>query len=93
MALDEALKDTPARWWETHKKTITGWAQCQCLMTVHFSNAKEYHAGRYDGRNDPSGHLMESQTLWALRPKDEWVHVFIHTMDEMPRSWYVSVEQ
>ena len=61
-------------------------------MTVHLGNAEGYHARRYDGRNGPSGHLMECQTLWALRPKDEWVHVFIHTMDEMPRSWHVSMK-
>ena len=28
LALEEALKATPMRWWETHKKTITGWAYC-----------------------------------------------------------------
>ena len=61
-------------------------------MTVHFGNAEGYHAGRYDGQNDPSGHLMECQTFWASRLKDEWIHSFIHTLDEMPRSWYVSSE-
>ena len=35
---------------------------------------------------------MECQILWALRPKDEWVHAFIHTLDEIPRSWYISAE-
>ena len=30
--------------------------------------------------------------MWASRPKDEWVHAFIHTLDEIPRSWYISVE-
>ena len=61
-------------------------------MTVHFRNAKAYHTGKYDGRNDPSGHLMECQTSWASRPKDEWVHALIHSLDEMPKSWYVSAE-
>ena len=28
LALDEALKDTPACWWETHKKSTNGWSQC-----------------------------------------------------------------
>ena len=61
-------------------------------MTVHFDDAEIYHTGRYDGWNDPSGHLMEFQTLWASREKDEWVHAFVHTLDEMPRSWYVLVD-
>ena len=30
--------------------------------------------------------------MWDLRPKDEWVHAFIHKLDEIPRSWYVSAE-
>ena len=65
LALEEALNATPSRWWETHKKEITGWAQCLCLMIVHFGNAEAYHAGRYDGWNDSNIHLMECQTLWA----------------------------
>ena len=36
LALDEALKDTPTRWWETHKNSIIGWSQCQRLLTVRF---------------------------------------------------------
>ena len=28
----------------------------------------------------------------GITAKDEWVHAFIHSLDEMPRSWYISVE-
>jgi hypothetical protein len=28
VALDEALRETPTRWWGTHKKNITEWVQC-----------------------------------------------------------------
>ena len=65
LVLDEALKTTPAPWWVTHKKLINGWSQCQILMTVRFSEAEEYHVERYDGRNDPGGHVIECYTLWA----------------------------
>ena len=61
-------------------------------MTIRFGNTEVYHTGNYDGQNDPINHLMEFQTLWESRPKDEWVHAFIHTLDEMPRSWYVSAK-
>ena len=61
-------------------------------MTFHFGNVDAYHAGWYDEWNDPSSHLIECQTLWASQPKDEWVHSFVHTLDEMPRSWYVLPE-
>ena len=47
---------------------------------------------RYDGKNYPTNHLTECQTLWAAQPRDEWIHAFIHTLNEMPRSWYISAE-
>ena len=59
---------------------------------VHFGDVEVYHAGRYDGRNDPASHLIECQTLWTSRPRDEWVHTFFHTLEEMPRSWYVAAK-
>ena len=27
----QALKETPARWWGTHKNNITDWVQCRTL--------------------------------------------------------------
>jgi hypothetical protein len=29
LALDIALKETPARWWGAHKETIQDWYQCK----------------------------------------------------------------
>jgi hypothetical protein len=37
LAMYEALKETPARWWGTHKNNITEWVQCRTLMTTWFS--------------------------------------------------------
>ena len=59
---------------------------------VCFGNLEVYHAGRYDGWNDTTSHLNKCHTLWASRPRDEWVHDFVHTLEEMPRSWYVATE-
>ena len=92
MALDKALKATPTCWWVTYKKSITGWSQCHRLMPVCFGDVEVYHTERYDGRSNPGNHLIECQTLWASRPNDEWVHVFIHMLDEMSQSWYVSFD-
>jgi hypothetical protein len=36
LALDLALKATPARWWGTHKETITNWYQCKRLLRIRF---------------------------------------------------------
>jgi hypothetical protein len=38
LAMDEALKETPTRWWGTHKNNITDWVQCRTLMTTHFQS-------------------------------------------------------
>ena len=59
---------------------------------VRFGDREIYHAGRYDGQNYLAHHLIECQTLWTSRPRDEWVHAFVHTLEEMPRSWYVAAE-
>jgi hypothetical protein len=37
LAMDEAMKSTPARWWGTHKRNIKDWTQFQTLMTAWFS--------------------------------------------------------
>ena len=92
LALDEALKATPTRWWETHKKSIDRCSLCCRLMEVHFSDTKSYQREKYDGRNDPNYHLMACHTMWVSWVKDEWVHDFVHTLDEMSRQWYVSAE-
>ena len=34
LALYEALKATPTRWWGTHKNNIMEWVQCHTLLTV-----------------------------------------------------------
>ena len=65
LALDVALKATPTRWWETHKQMIFNWEQCHRLMMVRFGDLKVYHAGIYEGPNDPTSHLIECQTLWV----------------------------
>ena len=48
LALDIALKATPARCWATHKQMIRDQEQCQRLMMVRFDNSEVYHAGRYN---------------------------------------------
>ena len=71
---------------------IHDWEQCHRLMMVYFGDVEVYHARRYDGRNYPTSHLIECQMLWTSWPRDEWVHAFVHTLEEIPRSWYVAAE-
>ena len=37
-ALDVALRATPARWWDAHKKNIATWETCQRLLMIRFGD-------------------------------------------------------
>jgi hypothetical protein len=41
LALDIALKATPARWWGTHKETIKDWYQCKRLLRIRFGTEQK----------------------------------------------------
>ena len=37
-------------------------------------------------------HIEECVKVWQHRPSDEWVHLFIHTLDDMSKNWYIETE-
>jgi hypothetical protein len=84
LALEEALKATPARWWESHKKNIVEWVQCRTLLIVHFSNQDEGCEVRYTGHSFPKDHMRSFEEAWSSIPKEKWVHKFINTLDTTP---------
>jgi hypothetical protein len=43
LSLDLALKATPARWWGTHKESITDWYQCKQLLSIRFYVEQEHN--------------------------------------------------
>jgi hypothetical protein len=93
LALDLALKDTPARWWGAHKETITYWYQCKKLLCIRFDT--EWTGNKqqkYDGLGTPAEHLEVCQTLWKMTPLEEWSHHFIHTLEGIPSNWYIDQE-
>jgi hypothetical protein len=92
LALDEALKATPARWWGTHKRNITEWIQCHTLMTAWFSAQEESCEVRYTGRSCPKDHVRSCEEAWSDIPRDQWVHIFINTLDTTPINWYLQAE-
>jgi hypothetical protein len=59
-ALDLAFKATPARWWGTHKETITDWYQCKRLLRIRFGAEQEYNKQQqYQGQEAPTEHLAK----------------------------------
>jgi hypothetical protein len=87
--MDEALKETPTRWWGTHKNNITDWVQCLTLMTTQFSTQVEGFEVRYTGRSCPKDHVQICEEAWKNTPQEQWVHKFINMLDTTPINWYL----
>jgi hypothetical protein len=92
LEMDEALKSTPSRSWETHKNNITEWVQCHTLMTLRFSAQVEDCEVRYTGRSCPNNHVRSCEEAWKNIPQEKWVHKFINTLDMTPINWYLQAE-
>jgi hypothetical protein len=92
LAMDEALKATPTRWWGTHKNNITDWVQCRTLMTTQFSSQVEGFKVRYIGRSFPKDHVRSCEAAWRNIPQEQWLHKFINTLDMTPINWYLQAE-
>ena len=47
---------------------------------------------KYDGHTDPRVHIESCVKAWKHHSVDEWVHLFVHTLDTSPRTWYTKTE-
>ena len=64
LAMDEALKETLARWWGTNKNNITEWVQCRTLMTTQFLAQVEGCEVRYTSQSCPKDHVRTCVEAW-----------------------------
>jgi hypothetical protein len=92
LAMDEALKSTPTRWWGTHKSNITDWTQYRTLMTTRFSSQVGSCEVRYIGRRCPKDHVQSCEEAWSDIPQEQREHKFINTLDTAPINWYLQAE-
>ena len=90
--MDLAVRATPARWWYAHKGNIASWDDLKRLMAIGFSTDKASIQQKYTGQSDPRSHIQTCEQNWSDIPEDEWVHRFIHTLDTVPRNWYIETE-
>ena len=90
--LDVELRDTPTRWWTTHKRHITTWETFNRLLAIIFVEDAGGMNYRYDGQIDPRVHIQSCVKAWKHCSVDEWVHLFVHTLDTNPRNWYIETE-
>ena len=47
---------------------------------------------KYDGLTEPRVHIESCAKAWKHRNADEWVQLFVHTLDTSPRNWYTEIE-
>jgi len=92
LALDVALRDTPAIWWVAHKVSIQNWIQCKRLMQIRFCETNGYVSGYYSGMDDPIEHILKCEYVWNELRREAWPHMFIHTLDIIPKNWYIQLE-
>ena len=78
--LDYVLKDMPARWWGTHKQSISKWTQCRRLMEIKFREEINYPDHKYTGLTNTRKHIEHYQGIWKEYSWQKWVHWFIHTL-------------
>ena len=86
MALYVVLKATPSRWWVAHKEGMEDWSKCRRVMQVIFGTKVEYIVQKYTGVSDPTNHVEQCRDIWSSIPKKEWMHMFIHTLDTIPKN-------
>jgi hypothetical protein len=70
LTMEEALKDTPKRWWGTQKTNITLWVQCCTLMTMWFLAQVEGYEVQYIGRICPKDHVQSCKEAWRNIPQE-----------------------
>ena len=85
-ALDYVLKATPARWWGTHKQSISKWPQCRRLLEVRFSEEVNVMSQKYTGLSNLLEHINQCRIAFAEYLRQKWAHHFIHTLEMTPRS-------
>lgn len=90
--LHMVLRDTPTRWWATHRKNIAKWETCHRLLMVIFGNDTGGVNYRHDGQINPKAHIEAFIQAWHHKSADKWVHLFIDTLDTTPRNWYMKIE-
>ena len=67
-ALDYVLKATPARWWGTHKQSISEWTQSRRIMEITFGEEISYADKKNIGLADPGKHIVHCCIVWEEYP-------------------------
>jgi len=61
-------------------------------MQIRFDEIDEYIFGKYSGITSPRDHIVTCGYVSKELPMESWSHMFIHTLDNIPRNWYIQLE-
>ena len=75
-----------------NKRNIATWETCHILLIIRFDEDVGDMNYRYDGQTDPRIHIESCVKAWKHHNTDEWVHLFVHTLDTNPRNWYIETK-
>jgi len=57
-----------------------------------FGTRTEYIVHKYSGLGFPTSHITQCITTWNSIPKQEWMHLFLHTLDTILKNWYIELK-
>lgn len=61
-------------------------------MQIRFGKPELQITEKYDGRDYPHMHLTRLIKAYGEEPQPEWVQLFYHNLDVIPRNWYTKAE-
>jgi hypothetical protein len=61
-------------------------------MQVRFGTELENIVQKYTWISDPTYHIVQCKNIWGSILKKEWTHMFIHTLDTIPKNWYLELK-
>jgi hypothetical protein len=61
-------------------------------MQVRFGTKFEHISYKYTRKIGLTNHVSQCQNTWSSRPKEEWTHRVIHTLDMILKNWYLELE-
>lgn len=90
--LDVALRAILVRWWVAYKKNIATSETSHRLLVIRFGDDVGGMSYRYYGHTNPKVHMEACVEAWKHRSADEWVHLFVETLDTTPKNWDTETE-
>jgi hypothetical protein len=71
---------------------MENWQQCRRLIQIRFNTEEGYMTQKHTGEGNPTYHVAKCEKTWKSIPRNEWIHKFIHTLDTIPKNWYLELE-